>query len=263
MKNAIDWFEPLIAPELPAPPGLVYSDGIACYLIMVAFRGNAEALQKRMPRGWKVSDDWGPGPAGMALKGANAFLSFHDTLLESKKAQSKSDPQGRFAIMAMVGRNDSTGERCGMSFTGFSADPENVPGKYKDRVLVKSIARRLSLTGDASNTEVSEGFDIDAGDGLVHFALDYRRPMPIWQYSPAAAPGAITFRAAQDADILRYYWEDALTYVVISRPLNVDCSSKFEFDVTVPLVSDVMRDAEIIAVVIRPYYSRRVFNRDS
>jgi hypothetical protein len=68
------------------------------------------------------------------------------------------------------------------------------------------------------------------------------------------------FRAVNDSTVERFYWEDAVNYLVLSRPLKIDCSSMFGFDVSMPALKDVMHGAETIAVLIRPYYSRRVFN---
>jgi len=152
----------MTAPELVAPPGLEYSDGIACYQIAVAFRGNPEALQRRMPSGWKLADNWGQGPRGSSFKGANVVVGFHDTLIESKKLSSKTDLRGRFVIFAAMGYNESTGARGPMSFIGFTADAANVPGKYNDKVLVESIDRKLSLQGDSNCTKVAETFDVKA-----------------------------------------------------------------------------------------------------
>jgi len=132
----------------------------------------------------------GPPPRGLFFKGANMVVSFHDTLLDHKKMASKTNPQGRFAVLTVRGHNESTGDHGVLSFIGFTDDPANVPGKYNDKMLAKSITRKLYLEGDGSKTRVSEGFDIDIGDGSIHFAADYERPMPVWQYSlPAAPPG--------------------------------------------------------------------------
>src|SRR5260370_41201526 len=60
--------DPLAALELAAPPGTEYSDAIVAYQIGVFFRANPETLQKRLPGGWKVADQWGPGPRGKLLE---------------------------------------------------------------------------------------------------------------------------------------------------------------------------------------------------
>jgi hypothetical protein len=191
-------FDPLAALELAAPPGTEYSDAIVAYQIGVFFRANPETLQKRLPGGWKVADQWGPGPRGKLLEGANVVMGFHETFLESEKAPSKNKPHGRFVTFAAMAHNPSTDERCNISFTGFNADPAKVPGKYKDKKLARSISRKLSVTGDDASTLVSESFDVDTGDGSIHFAVDYSRQQPLWLYATAVPPDAVVFRAAAD-----------------------------------------------------------------
>jgi hypothetical protein len=202
---------------------------------------------------------WGPGPRGMLLKGANIVMGFHETFLESEKAPSKTKPQGRFVTVAAMAHNPSTDERCNFSFAGFSADPAKVPGKYKDKKLAHRISRRLSVTGNDASTQVSEGFDVDTGDGSIHFAVDYLRPLPLWQYSTVAPPDAVVFRAASDPSWRRIYWEDTLTYIIVSHPVSINVASKLEFKMDVPGLHDVMADSETVAVIVRPYLFRRVF----
>src|SRR5438270_13984438 len=95
--------EELPAPELPAPPGMKYSDALSAYQIAVALRGNSDALQKRALRGWSVSEDWGSGLRGMALKGANMLVVFHDVFHESNPGtlKGKADPHRRFVEFGM------------------------------------------------------------------------------------------------------------------------------------------------------------------
>src|SRR5262249_38015218 len=131
-------FESLPPPELPAPPGLEYSDAIAAYTIGPGLRADPAALQKQLPPDWKVTDQWGNGILGKIMNGANAVIGFHDTLLECKKAPSTTDPRGRFVIFGIRAYNERTGDRGNLTFTGFTCDPANVPGKFKDKKLAKS-----------------------------------------------------------------------------------------------------------------------------
>ena len=150
----------------------------------------ADALQKRMPPGWKVSDEWGRHLAGYSSKAPTWLYPFMTPCLTTKRWRARRIRRGRFAVLTVRGHNESTGDHGVLSFIGFTDDPANVPGKYNDKMLAKSITRKLYLEGDGSKTRVSEGFDIDIGDGSIHFAADYERPMPVWQYSlPAAPPG--------------------------------------------------------------------------
>ena len=253
-------FDPLAALELAAPPGTEYSDAIVAYQIGVFFRANPETLQKRLPGGWKVADQWGPGPRGKLLEGANVVMGFHETFLESEKAPSKNKPHGRFVTFAAMAHNPSTDERCNISFTGFNADPAKVPGKYKDKKLARSISRKLSVTGDDASTLVSESFDVDTGDGSIHFAVDYSRQQPLWLYATAVPPDAVVFRAAADPSGRRIYWEDTLNYIILSRPASIDVTSKLEFKIDVPGLRDVAAGSETVAVIVRPYLFRRVFS---
>jgi hypothetical protein len=257
--------EPATAPELPPPPGMKYSDGLAAYQIVVAMRGNPDALQKRALPGWKVSDAWGPGPRGMALGGANLLMVFHEALFESnpKTLSGQADSQRRFVVFAMRADNPSTNEGGMTSIVGFSSDAGGLPGNYNDQRLAKSVIRKLSLTGDGSNTQVSESYDIDTGDGSIHFAIDYKRPNSNWDYTPAASSQAIRFHASRDPSVYRVYHEDLVGYLVMSRPINVNFTTKFEVSVKVPALADVFEGAQPVALMVRPSYTRRVFVKAS
>src|SRR5216684_2789112 len=207
-----------------------------------------------------LTDQWGPGPRGKLLEGANVVMGFHETFLESEKAPSKNKPHGRFVTFAAMAHNPSTDERCNISFTGFNADPAKVPGKYKDKKLARSISRKLSVTGDDASTLVSESFDVDTGDGSIHFAVDYSRQQPLWLYATAVPPDAVVFRAAADPSGRRIYWEDTLNYIILSRPASIDVTSKLEFKIDVPGLRDVAAGSETVAVIVRPYLFRRVFS---
>jgi hypothetical protein len=50
---------------------LTYSDGIAAARTMIAFEGNAAALQRRLPGGWEVAPYTGDDLRGTSLRGAN------------------------------------------------------------------------------------------------------------------------------------------------------------------------------------------------
>jgi hypothetical protein len=253
--------EELPAPELPAPPRMKYSDALSAYQIAVAVRGNTDALQKRALRGWSVSKDWGSGLRGMALNGANMLVVFHDVFHESNPGTLKgtADPQRRFVVFGMRAKNDTSGEVGLTSFAGFSSDPGGLPGNYKDQKLAKAVVRKLTLQSDHTGTIVSESFDFSTDDGSVHLGVDYRRGASRWEYNSTFSPQATVFRASLDPSIRRAYWEDLVGYLVVSRPLNVDLSSKLEFDVRIPALADVMDGAQIVSLVVRPAYTRRVF----
>jgi hypothetical protein len=258
--------EGLTAPELPAPSGMRYADALAAYQIVIALKGDAEALQKRALPGWQVSDQWGPGLRGMALKSANMLLVFHEALFESnpKTIAGEADPQRRFVVFAMRGDNQNTGEGGMTSIAGFSSDAGGLPGNYKDQKLAKSVIRKLSLQGDGSSTQVSESFDVDTGDGSIHLAVDYERPKSSWDYTAALSPQALIFRASLDPSVYRVYHEDLVGYLVMSRPIKVDFTSKLELEVKVPALAGIVEgNVQPIAMMIRPFYTRRVFVKES
>lgn len=125
------------------------------------------------------------------------------------------------------------------------------------------MTRKLSLTGDGSNTQVSESYDIDTGEGSIHFAVDYERPKSTWDYTPAASSQAIRFHASRDRSVYRVYHEDLVGYLVMSRPINVNFTTKFEVSVNVPAIADVFEGAQPVALIVRPTYTRRVFVKAS
>ncbi|MBV9461601.1 MAG: hypothetical protein JO141_29370 [Bradyrhizobium sp.] len=159
----------------------------------------------------------------------------------------------------MRAKNDTSGEVGFTSFAGFSSDPGALPGNYKDQKLAKTAVRKLILQSDHTGTMVSESFEFSTDDGSIHLEVDYRRGASRWEYNSTFSPQAAVFRASLDPSIRRRYWEDLVGYLVVSRPLKLDLSSKLHLDVMIPALADVMEGAQIVSLVVRPAYTRRVF----
>jgi hypothetical protein len=57
---------------------LRYSDGIAAARTLIALKGNAPAIQRRLPPGWALAPYAGDDPRGSSLKDANMLVPFHE-----------------------------------------------------------------------------------------------------------------------------------------------------------------------------------------
>jgi hypothetical protein len=246
--------------ELLAPPGLRCSETLAGYQILVAMRGNVAALNQRTLPGWTVCDDWGADPRAMALKGANMLITFHETTYQSipQGIAWRTDVQSRLVSFALRGENRASGEQGLLSLAGFGSHPGGLEGNH-DEVRAKSVVRKFALHADGSDTKVSESFEVDTGDGLVRLTTTYQRPFLAWCDTTVSSQLPTVFRGSTYPDVHDAYLEEWVEHLILSRPLDVDNTTKFEITVRVPALDDIIRGAETVAMIVRPFYARRLF----
>ncbi len=239
-------------------PYLKYSDGIAATRTMIALEGNAAALQRRLPSGWKLAPYAGDDLRGTSLRGANMLVPFHEVYaVRSQDKQPTGLPQLSYIAFVSQARNITTGALAHFHWFSYTEDPAGIPGKYHDAKLA-DIKRSQTFTKEQQGeTEVQETFSAVADEGEVHFSLAYKQGGRV-MWVTAEHPN-LPLYAAKDPRILRWYQEDQVIDIARSVPLKIDTISKISLAVTGEL-QDVFDGSErIVAVVIQRPYMRQVY----
>jgi hypothetical protein len=237
---------------------LKYSDGIAAARTMLAFEGNATALQSRLPSGWELMPYAGEDLRGTSLNGANMLVPFHEVYaVKSHDGKVVGQQQSSYVAFISQARNNATGEIAHIHWFSYTEDPTAVPGKYKDAELA-NVTRSQTFTKERQGeTHVNETFDAVAEGGEIHLSLAYEQGgMVMWV---TADEPNLPLYAAKDPSVARVYQEDQVINVVRSVPMNVDRVSEISLNVRGEL-EDVFDGTErVVAVVIQQPYMREVY----
>jgi hypothetical protein len=237
---------------------LKYSDGIAAARTMLAFEGNATALQRRLPSGWELMPYAGEDLRGTSLNGANMLVPFHEVYaVRSHDDKVVGQQQMSYVAFISQARNNATGEVAHIHWFSYTEDPTAVPGKYKDAELA-NVTRSQTFTKERQGeTHVNETFDAVAEDGEIHLSLAYEQGgLVMWV---TADEPNLPLYAAKDPSVVRVYQEDQVINVVRSIPMNVDRVSEISLNVRGEL-EDVFDGTErVVAVVIQQPYMREVY----
>jgi DNA-binding response OmpR family regulator len=239
-------------------PDLKYSDSIAAARTMLALKGDAAALQRRLPSGWELAPYDGDDLRGTSLKGANMLVPFHEVYaVTTRDNQTAGLPQVSYVAFASQARNQATGALAHVHWFTYTEDPAAVPGTYRDGKLAH-IKRLQTFTKEhRGETQVREIFSAVADSGEIHLSLAYEQGgMMIW--ATADKPN-LPLHAAKNPNILRVYQEDQVINVVRSEPLGVDRVSEISFSVKGELADVFDGNEHIIAVVIQRPYMRQVY----
>jgi len=136
--------------------------------IVVAMRAGQAELQKQVPAPWQVISIPG-GP----FKDANFFMVFIDSFLV-QDAQGKPEKGGtsRRVVFAVPAKNAQTGEISTMVTGGFIANPESVPGPYKNfgHAAIQSLHTQKGENSGAGTGE--DSWEVrDNGEGAIELRI--------------------------------------------------------------------------------------------
>jgi hypothetical protein len=238
---------------------LKYSDGIAGARTMIAFEGNAPALQRRLPSDWELSPYAGDDLRGTSLRGANMLVPFHEVYaVRTHDGQVAGLPQVSYIAFVSQARNRRTGEIAHLHWCTYTEDPAGVPGRYGDGVLARITRSQTFSKERRGETEVRESFSALAESGEVHLSLAYEQGGNLVIWATPDEPN-LRLRAAKDPSIVRWYQEDQVMNVVRSDPLNVNRVSEISVKVTGALEDVFDGHERVVAVVIQRPYMRQVY----
>jgi hypothetical protein len=168
---------------------LKYSDGIAAARTMLAIRGNASALQRRLPSGWELAPYAGDDLRGTSLRGANMLVPFHEVYsVRTADGHPAGLPQVSYIAFVSQARDQATGELAHLHWWTYTEDPAAVPGKYGDGTLAR-ITRSQTFTKERrGETHVRETFSAVADRGEMHLSLAYEQGGDLLIWATAGEP---------------------------------------------------------------------------
>lgn len=208
-----------------------------------------EAAQAFLPAGWVLN-----APAG----GSNLTVIFMDRSLElTPDGKPLQAGVNRMLVLAMAGKNSTTGQVRSFIVGGYSADPLGAPGAYKVyRPGVVTVTRNeQSLVKDGKlETTVEEHWTAKGTDGAtVNLDLAFKRgpakltPFEQHNYSAADPDFYRTYRGQQAVDALR---NGAGSDRVSSVTLNASGGM---------LGKAINGTEQIVSISNAPFYSRLTF----
>jgi hypothetical protein len=237
---------------------LRYADGIAAARTMIAVEGNASALQRRLPGGWRLAPYEGDDLRGTSLRGANLLVPFHEIYAtRTLHGEPAGLPQLSYVVFISQARNQTTGELAHIHWLAYTEDPTGVPGKYGDGKLARITRSQTFSKQQRGHTEIHETFSAVADSGQVHLTLGYQQGGTV-KWITADMPNLL-LRAAKDPAIERWYQEDQVVNIVRSDPLNINGVTEIELSAQGEL-TDVFDGTErVVGVVIQRPYLRHVY----
>lgn len=219
--------------------------------LVLAFRADAAALQKRLPPELEVS----PAPGGPA-KDANLVVVFYDRLHQlDGSGKPTSATTMRMAVVVAAVKTRAAGKPAFAVLRVFNPNPEQVPGFYKAGVLAE-VKRETSVA--ASSLEpgsMSDAWEVSTkGGDTIRVRVEYARGVP------SRSVRELQVFSGVQGGLFRIYRTDELGDVVRSAAGKVDRAKKLEYRFAVADMADLFGDeTQLLAVSANPVFLRKVF----
>jgi hypothetical protein len=218
--------------------------------LSLGIRVSPPELQTWIPTPWQA-ELVAEGPS----KGANLFLVFIDKILshdaDGKPRQGGTD---RGLALAAFGKHAQTGEMASVVIRIFTANPQAIPGPYKNSVQA-TVRREFATTAmDLEPAAVTDRWEIrPATGGVINLETQYRQGLPA-----RTKPEDKVYSAVEPA-FFRIYRVDQGGDVLRSVACGVDRLPRYELRVAVPELAKLFDGSEqLISLTARPWYMRQV-----
>jgi hypothetical protein len=221
--------------------------------IYLGYHVKPDAVQARLPGPWKLNSIGG-GP----LKGANFLVVLIERVRdEDPKGKPNYRGTNRIVVYVAPAKHSQAGTKAFMVLGGFSSNPANVPGFYKNfraaTVRVEHAIKSHELDAEAI-TDIWEVRDA-TGSGGLELRLESLRKVG----ARARKKGAPNIISAKDPTLWRIYKYDAAVDVVKSAPKGIDRVQKYAFRLTDPEFGKLFDGSErLVGIFVQPWYVRQV-----
>jgi hypothetical protein len=219
--------------------------------ISLAFRVPESRLRAWLPTPWQANSV-SAGPS----KGANISVSFIDQLL-SQDAEGKLLAGGtnRIVGLSVPAKHAETGETALIVIRLYTANPQYVPGPYKNSVQTRIQREAMVKGADLEPGVGSEVWSVqDASGGRLDFRLEYERGIP------SRAKSEVKPHSSIDPNFYRIYRADEGIDVVKSVSAGINRVHSYTFQTTIQELSSLFDGTEeLMTITIRPWYVRQVF----
>ena len=213
------------------------------------FRVAEAALKSWVPAPWQIN----PAASGPG-KDANLSVVLLQRLLVLGP-DGKPTPGATHRTVALVvpAKNTQTDESAPVVIRVFTADPQGVPGPYKNSVKA-SVRRELTLKGDGNEPGAgSEQWQMQTTGGSIEVQIAYQRGVPSRSNAESKVYSAV------EPTFFRLYRVDQGVDVVKSVPAGIDRVQSYRFRSTVTELARLFDGSEqLIAAAVIPWYVREV-----
>jgi len=210
----------------------------------------AEA-QKWLPAPWQVSS-LASGPS----RGANLILMFRDrALILDGEGKPVSGGHERGLVLLIPAKHAQTGESSLYLVHVFTADPQLVPGAYKNSVPATVRWEQSLKAGDLDSGVETQVWEVrDKAGGTIDLRIQCQRAVPTRSKPETKMHGG------PDPDFFRIYRIDRGEDVVKSVPAGVDRVRNYRLRVTMAELRKLFDGSEeLVSITILPWYMRQVF----
>lgn len=225
-------------------------DNVESRLLML-FKANAEAVQKRLPPQLEVF----PSQAA-PTKDANLVVVFYDRFhqLHGNAKPTGMAPVRTVVIVAIV-KSRETGKPAFAVMRAFNPSREQVPGFYKAGVLGEVKHEMSSAEQALEPGQTKEAWDVSTpGGDTIRVRVDYARGVP------TRSQRELQVFSAVQGDLFRIYRTDELGDVIQSVPTNVDRAKNIEYRFSIRDMADLFdAKTQLVAVTANPVFLRKVF----
>ena len=213
------------------------------------FRVAEAALKSWVPAPWQIN----PATSGAAKDANLTVVLLQRLLVLGADGKPTAGPTHRTVALVVPAKNTQTDESAPMVIRVFTADPQGVPGPYKNSVRA-SVRRDLTLKGEGNEPGAgSEHWQMQTDGGSIEVQLAYQRGVPSRSKAESKVYSAV------EPTFFRLYRVDQGMDVVKSVPAGIDRVQSYRFRSTVTELARLFDGSEqLIAVSVIPWYVREV-----
>jgi hypothetical protein len=218
---------------------------------VLALRVSEAELQGWLPAPWRVT----PITSGPS-KDANLLIVFRERLIDlDAGGKAVAGGVGREVVLAVPAKHPQKNEPAPVVIRVFTADPQAVPGPYKNSKKVTILRMQTVKGSDAGPGNGEEFWDLeDISGGKLELRFQFQRALP------ARSRTELKLYSSVEPSVVRIYRADQGVDVVQSVPSAVDGVKPFELQVTMPELRKLLNGSEqLVSIEIFPWWVGQVF----
>lgn len=217
----------------------------------VAVHVNEVELAKFLPEPWKIDT-----PPSGGRKGYNLILQFRDRIMDLDAEKNPvAGGSERGLILLVPARNTTTGETGLRVIREYTANPNFLPGLYKNSKLLSRMHLTQTLEADGVDPGIGkEVWQLQESDGgVANLSFEYTRGVP------KRVNRTYNMYGSTDPKLTRIYHTDQGLDEVLNTGDKVDRTHDLSLKITIKELKGMFDGSEkMIYVEILPWYLREV-----
>jgi hypothetical protein len=237
------------APALRPPAADTLVENNVDTRLNLHYRVSDAALKTWVPAPWQVN----PASSGPAKDANLTVVLLQRLIVLGPDGKPTPGATHRTVALTVPAKNAQTDESAPVVLRVLTADPQGVPGPYKNSVKA-SVRREFTLKGDGNEPGIgSEHWQMQADGGTLEVQIAYQRGVP------SRSQGQTKVYSAVEPTFYRLYRFDQGVDFVKSVPAGIDRVQSYRFRSTVPELAKLFDGSEqLIAIAVIPWYVREV-----